>query len=164
MTPSPIAPAVRVRARTCWDGSPVPPAGRFTGSDFAPLVVAVADRCLRLRHGPPPLPRPYGERTALILATVRGDTATLDAVARAAAARTPVPKPYLATSVPTAAPGHVAVEWGLTGPVLSVTPMRSPVEDGLELAAQLIAVGDAAEVLLITADLPDQAAAMVVGT
>ena len=64
------------------DTAPKPLAG-FVVSTFSPLAAEVAERCLRAVYGEPPVAGARGERTAVIVVSVRGDVATNTAVARA---------------------------------------------------------------------------------
>jgi 3-oxoacyl-(acyl-carrier-protein) synthase len=157
-----VPPGLAVLAESYWDDAQtVPQVGRFSGSDFAPLVVTVAERCLRQRHGEPPLPPPYDERTALVLASVCADVTTIDTVAAAVTEGQPPPKPCFVTSVPTAGPGHIAAVWSLTGPVQTIIAISGTGRDGTALAARLIAGDEADEVLVVTTDLPDRAHAVL---
>lgn len=153
----PRPPAPRVLAEAHWPppGAPTarPDQGRFLVSRFPPLVTAVAEDCLRARYGEPPAPPARGERTAVLLSSLRSDPATAHAVALALARGEPVAKPLLFQSAPTAALGQVAARWGLAGPMLSITPVGDRLTDGLTLAARLLTLGEAAEVLLVCADL-----------
>ncbi|MEV4614669.1 hypothetical protein AB0K43_19025 [Kitasatospora sp. NPDC049258] len=139
--PPPGAPAAR------------PEQGRFLHSRFPPLVAAVAEECLRQRYGEPPAPPARGERTAVLLSSLRADEPTAAAVAEAVRARAQVAKPLLFQSAPTAALGQLAARWGLAGPMLSITPLGDRLQDGLALAGRLLALDEAAQVLLICADL-----------
>jgi 3-oxoacyl-(acyl-carrier-protein) synthase len=147
-----------VLARGQWPESEddeLPPLAGFTASSFNPLVAEAAERCLRARYGPAPGPEPT--RTALLLASGSGDRATASAIDAAAASRRRVPPLLFFQSNPNAVLGHVAARWRLTGPVVATSPTTQPGPDGvppdaLELAALLLADGDADQVLVIAAE------------
>ncbi|QMU76562.1 hypothetical protein GXW83_13235 [Streptacidiphilus sp. PB12-B1b] len=147
-----------VLARARWpesDDDRLPPLAGFTASSFNPLVAEAAERCLRARYGPPPGPGPT--RTALLLASCSGDRATAAAIDAAAASQRRVPPLLFFQSNPNAVLGHIAARWELTGPVVATSPTTPPGPDGvpadaLELAALLLADGDADQVLVIAAE------------
>ncbi|MFJ1708633.1 hypothetical protein [Kitasatospora sp. NPDC088346] len=146
-----------------------PDQGRFLHSRFPPLIAATAEACLRLHYGEPPAPAGRGRRTAVLLSSLGADRATAARVAEAVGAGAQVAKPLLFQSAPTAALGLVTARWGLAGPMLSITPLGDRLKDALALAGRLLAVGEAAEVLLVCADLadrpgtPDRAQALLLG-
>ncbi|MER8186810.1 hypothetical protein [Kitasatospora sp. NPDC094015] len=148
-------PAVLAEARWPPPGAPRGglEQGRFLHSRFPPLVVAVAEACLRQRHREAPAPAAVGERTAVLLSSLRADEPTAAAVAEAVRQRAQVAKPLLFQSAPTAALGELAARWGLAGPMLSITPLGDRLREGLALAGRLLALEEADEVLLICADL-----------
>jgi len=164
-----------VLARAEW---PVPGAeltqiAGFVVSSFNPLVAEVAGRCLRSAFGEPPAPSEFGATTAIVLASVRGDTGTADAVADAVRAGRRVPPLLFFQSNPNAVVGYVAARWGLAGPVVCVSPAvdasMDALADGLAVADLLITDGDATAALVIAADqadtdgATDQAVAVLVG-
>ncbi|GAA2996775.1 hypothetical protein GCM10020229_06610 [Kitasatospora albolonga] len=120
----------------------------FADSPFNPLVVAAADRCLQ-QHRAAPL-------TALLLVSHSGDLGTAEAIARAAAGERRVPPLLFFQSNPNAVLGHLAARWGLTGPVMAVSPSSATPgevpQDAYELADLLLLDGDADEVLVIAAE------------
>ncbi|MFF1797620.1 beta-ketoacyl synthase N-terminal-like domain-containing protein, partial [Kitasatospora sp. NPDC058263] len=83
-----------------------------------------------------------------------------------------VPPLLFFQSNPNAVLGHIAARWGLTGPVVSISPADSVPglvpQDALDLAALLLADGDADQVLVIAAEQAasaggtDRAAAVLV--
>ncbi len=131
--------------------SPRPLPG-FIASSFSPLVADVADRCLRACHGEPPLSTLVGDRTALVLASVRGDLAIAAEIARSVDNGRRMSPLLFFQSVATAVLGHVAAAWGLTGPLVCVSPVGDPEADALALAAGLIEGGDADAVLVLVAE------------
>ncbi|MFF1903734.1 beta-ketoacyl synthase N-terminal-like domain-containing protein [Kitasatospora sp. NPDC058218] len=152
---------LRVLAEARWPEpgrhDPLPPIPGFTASSFNPLVAETAERCLRAHHGTAPAPG----RTALLLASAGGDRATARAIDDAAASGQRVPPLLFFQSNPNAVLGHIAARWGLTGPVVAISPAdsvpgRVP-QDALDLAALLLADGDADQVLVIAAEQAEPA-------
>ncbi|MET9402993.1 hypothetical protein [Kitasatospora sp. NPDC002965] len=153
--------ALRILAEAVWPdpeaGTPeqLPPLPGFSASSFNPLVAETADRCLRARHGAAPAPG----RTALLLASTGGDRATARAIDEAAASERRMPPLLFFQSNPNAVLGHIAARWGLTGPVVAISPEESPPgrvpQDALDLAELLLADGDAEQVLVIAAEQAD---------
>ncbi|MFF1873294.1 hypothetical protein [Streptomyces sp. CB03911] len=138
----------------------LPPLPGFTASSFNPLVAETAERCLRAHFGPADAPDRAPSRTALLLASEGGDHATARAIDAAAASGRRVPPLLFFQSNPNAVLGLVAARWKLTGPVVAVSPLGTvPGEvppDALELAALLLADGDADQVLVIAAEQATQ--------
>ncbi len=161
---------VIVLARARWPAVPadkLTPLPAFIASSFSPLVAEVAERCLRTHYGRPPADPARGERTAIVLASRRGDVGTTDAVTQALAGDRRVPPLLFFQSNINAVVGHVAARWGLAGPVVCASPVGDPLTDGLSCACLLFDDGDAAEALVIAADqayaeTPDSAAAVLV--
>ncbi|MEV6978340.1 hypothetical protein [Kitasatospora sp. NPDC093806] len=154
--------ALRILAEAVWpdpDASaaePLPPLPGFAASSFNPLVAETAERCLRARHGSAPAPG----RTALLLASTAGDRVTARAIDEAAADPDRRMPPLLFfQSNPNAVLGHIAARWGLTGPVVAISPAATPPgrvpQDALDLAELLLADGDAEQVLVIAAEPAD---------
>ncbi|MGW5053893.1 beta-ketoacyl synthase chain length factor [Actinokineospora sp. NPDC004072] len=149
---------VAVLAEARWSGPDAPAIAGFVVSNFNPMVAEVARRCFAQR---PPRPR-----TGVVLASVRGDTATAAAIAAAVAAGRRVPPLLFFQSNPNAVLGHIAARWGLIGPLVCASPTGEPLADALA-CAELLA-DEADEVLVITADLArtpddtDQAHALLV--
>ncbi|MFE2345177.1 hypothetical protein [Kitasatospora cineracea] len=149
---------LRTLATVHWPpGEPPPPLPGFSASAFNPLVAAVAERCLAAGYGEPGEPR----RTGLLLASAGGDRATALAIGTGAAGHRMPPLLFFQSN-PNAVLGHVAARWGLTGPVVAISPPEAaaPGEvppDALELAALLLADGDADQVLVIAAEQAEPA-------
>ncbi|MCX5214931.1 hypothetical protein OG689_37695 [Kitasatospora sp. NBC_00240] len=147
----------------CGPAAPaaLPPLPGFTASSFNPLVAETAERCLRAHYGPADAPDRAPSRTALLLASGSGDRATARAIDAAAASGRRVPPLLFFQSNPNAVLGLVAARWQLTGPVVAVSPLGTvPGEvppDALELAALLLADGDADQVLVIAAEQTEPA-------
>jgi 3-oxoacyl-(acyl-carrier-protein) synthase len=170
-----VACGLTVHARAEWPAGTAevpPPIAGFVVSSFNPLVAEVAQRCLRAHYGTPPADPVRGERTGVVLASIRGDVTTADAVAQALRAGRRVPPLLFFQSNPNAVLGHVTARWGLGGPVVCISPAGDALAGGLAAAALLLADGDATEVLVIAADLGtgegtdsggDRAVAVLVG-
>jgi hypothetical protein len=130
-----------------------PPLTGFVESDFSPVVVEVAGRCLVAAGWQAPVPAALGDDVAVVLVSAHGDLATNRAVAAAVDAGRKAPPLLFFQSVPNAVLGHVARVWGLRGPVVCVSPLGDPAA-GVEIAEGLLADGDALAVLVILAE-PD---------
>ncbi|MDG4800549.1 hypothetical protein [Micromonospora sp. WMMD980] len=138
----------------------------FVHSGFAPLVVAVAERCLTRRYGSGPLPG--GNRTAVLLASASGDAAGAAHVRATVGAGGRVGPLFFFQSVPNSVAGHVAARWGLDGPVVCLSPTGDPRTEGEAEADLLRHDGDAAQALLILIELapdgtPGEATAVLLG-
>ncbi|MFI7252169.1 beta-ketoacyl synthase chain length factor [Micromonospora chalcea] len=138
----------------------------FVHSAFAPLVVAVAERCLARRYGAGPLPP--GNGTAVVLVSAGGDTAGAAHVRAAVDAGDRIGPLFFFQSVPNSVAGHVAARWGLDGPVVCLSPTGDPRADGEAEAGLLLHDGDAAQALLILIELapdgtPGEATAVLLG-
>ncbi|MEV0003570.1 hypothetical protein AB0H28_14955 [Micromonospora sp. NPDC050980] len=138
----------------------------FVHSPFAPLVVAVAERCLGRRH--PSRPLPAGNRTAVLLVSASGDTAAAAHVRATVAGGGRVGPLFFFQSVPNSVAGHVAARWGLDGPVVCLSPTGDPRADGEAAADLLRHDGDATQALLILIELapdgtPGEATAVLLG-
>ncbi|MCZ7437183.1 beta-ketoacyl synthase chain length factor [Micromonospora sp. WMMC241] len=153
-------------ARWPEDGDGAPPGvPGFVHSEFAPLVVAVAERCLS-RYASGALPG--GNRTAVVLVSASGDTAAAAHVRATVAAGGRVGPLFFFQSVPNSVAGHVAARWGLDGPVVCLSPTGDPRAEGETEAELLRHDGDAAQALLILIELapdgtPGEATAVLLG-
>ncbi|GAA3755750.1 hypothetical protein GCM10022379_24640 [Micromonospora maritima] len=126
----------------------------FVHSPFAPLVAAVAQRCLARRY--PDGPLPPGNRTAVVLVSAGGDVTSAAHVRATVAAGGRVGPLFFFQSVPNSVAGHVAARWGLDGPVVCLSPTGDPRAEGEAEADLLLHDGDAAQALLILIELaPD---------
>ncbi|MFE4975020.1 hypothetical protein ACFRAR_23320 [Kitasatospora sp. NPDC056651] len=148
-------PRILAEARRPAPGldGPVPPLPGFAASGFNPLVADTAERCLRALLGEPPAPG----RTALLLASASGDAATARAIERSAEPGQRTSPLLFFQSNPNAVLGHIAARWGLTGPLVAICPAEAAAPgrvpaDAHELAALLLADGDADRVLVIAAE------------
>ena len=153
------APELNIVAEARWpdgDDDPAPrPIAGFVMSTFSPLVAEVADRCLSRVYGAPPADPQRGRRTAVVIASASGDLGTERAVAEAVDAGRRVAPLLFFQAVPNAVAGHVAARWGLSGPVVCLSPAGDARAEAMDLAALLIDDGDADEALLILAEQTD---------
>ncbi len=169
-----------VLSRAAWpepgdDGAP-PPLPGFVHSSFSPLVAAVAERCLAREHRSAPADPARGERTATVLVSRYGDVTSAVLLAEAVDAGTRVAPLLFYQAVPNAVAGYLTARWGLTGPVVCVSPVGDAMAEGLAVARGLIEDGDADEALIVVAEQcsetgadgvhsgHDEAAAVLVGT
>ncbi|GAA3005798.1 hypothetical protein GCM10020229_17090 [Kitasatospora albolonga] len=157
---NPPTDGLRTLATASWPppegDAHLPPLPGFIASTFNPLVAAVAELCLTRHRDASPDRAPAG-RTALLLASAGGDRATALAIDTAAASGRRMPPLLFFQSNPNAVLGHIAARWELAGPVVAISPREAaaPGElppDALELAALLLADGDADQVLVIAAE------------
>jgi Beta-ketoacyl synthase, N-terminal domain len=151
--PAPVQTVELARAEWPGDDSALPQIAGFVVSNFNPLVAEVAERCLRAHYGTPPADPDRGARTGVVLASVRGDVTTADAVADALREGRRVPPLLFFQSNPNAVVGFVTARWGLEGPVVCTSPVGDPLTDGLAVAELLLCDEAATEVLVIAADL-----------
>ena len=144
-----------VRHEAWWwvaeDGAP-PAVPGFVQSSFNPLVAAVADRCLSEHYAKPPEPPGDRQRTGLVLVSRGGDRVSAEHVRQTVADGSRLGPLFFFQSVPNSIAGYVAARWGLGGPVVCISPVGSPVADGVAEAAVLMSDGDAEEVLLVIAE------------
>lgn len=158
-----------VLAEARWDeggDGAAPGVPGFVHSGFAPLVVAVADRCLRARYGDGPLPA--GNRTAVVLVSASGDRASAAHVRTTVGAGGRVGPLFFFQSVPNSVAGHVAARWGLDGPVVCLSPTGDARAEGAAEADLLLYDGDAAQALLVLIEqapdgTPGEATAVLLG-
>lgn len=161
---------LRVLARAYWpeatdEGAAPPAVPGFIVSSFNPLVIEVAERCLRRVFGEPPAAEPRrAAGVGILLSSAGGDQGTARALAEAVAAGARVPPLLFFQSNPNAVLGHVAARWGLAGPVISLGPAatgrcetpeqtcRLSLTEALTAAAVLIGDGDAREALVLAVE------------
>lgn len=108
-----------------------PPVPGFVDSPFSPLVHQAVTRCLSARPGD-------GARTAVVLGSAMGDAATLDAGSRLLVAGQVHNALLFMQSTANAVLGRISCDFGITGPLLSLSAAG-------DLADELL---DAAELLL----------------
>jgi 3-oxoacyl-(acyl-carrier-protein) synthase len=163
-----VPDGLTVRSRAAWPESPqdaAPPAlPGFVYSTFSPLVAAVAERCLSREYRAAPADAARGGRTGTVLVSRCGDVTSAVLVAEAVDAGARIAPLLFYQAVPNAVAGYLTARWGLTGPVVCVSPCGDAMVEGLAVAAGLIEDGDADEALVVVADQsPDRAAAVLVG-
>jgi hypothetical protein len=132
---------------TPHDTDDAPALTGFIESEFNPLVHRVAWQCLAggARSAD-------GARTAVVLAGLFGDTATADLASRQLVAGRVHNAILFMQATANAILGHVSREFGLTGPLLSLsTP--DPVGELAATAELLLDDGDVDHVLLVGAEL-----------
>lgn len=148
------AAGLRVLASAAWPESAAdrvpPPIAGFIVSSFSPLVAETARRCL----GRWADEGSAGPVTAVVVVSPLGDLAGAVHVAEAVDGGTRLGPLLFFQAVPNAVAGHVAALWRLTGPVVCVGDTRG----GLDVAALLLADGDADQALLIRVDQAHTAA------
>jgi len=146
--------AVAVGEWPAGEGDQVPGVAGFIVSSFNPLVVEVAGRVLGQVSDSAPLPPGMGEDTAVVVASAYGDAVSAHVVAAAVDAGQRVGPLMFFQSVPNAVAGYVAARWGLTGPVVAVSPAdaTASLAEGVEAARLLIADGDATRALVIAVE------------
>jgi hypothetical protein len=133
-------------------GATAPPLPGFIGSPFSPLVAAVAERCLRQHFGEPPLDQTTGDRTALVLASVRGDVPMARTIASTVDSEARMSPLLCFQSVANAVLGRVAKRWGIGGPMVCVSPVGDPLRDATQLSADLIGGGEADLALVLVVE------------
>lgn len=159
----------RVLAQARWpeagDDGPAPGVPGFVSSQFAPVVAAVAERCLGRGYGVAGVPP--GRRTAIVLISASGDRTSAEHVRAAVEAGGRIGPLFFFQSVPNSVAGHLAARWGLRGPVVCLSPTGDPYADGTAEADLLRYDGDADEVLLIlieqAPDASTEAVAVLLG-
>lgn len=136
-----VAGACRAPWGAAADGLPgaaplrLPSVPGFVTSRFSPLVAAAVEACLGGPPGDPDLVAGRGERTAIVLATMCGDTTTTDTATRRMVAGQ-VHSPLLFfQSVTTSVLGHLSRRYGITGPI-------SCVSDGADLSSEALRLAE----------------------
>lgn len=146
----------------------VPALAGFIASSFSPLIAEAAARCLTQagkiaqipgnseildRSGVPD--ERGGRRTGIVIVSASGDVATALSVAQAVDAGARLGPLLFFQAVPNAVAGYVAARWGLTGPVVCLSPAEDALAEGYAIAELLISDGDADEALIIVAEQSD---------
>lgn len=114
----------------------------FIESPFNPLVNQVAARCLTANPAP-------GERTGIVLVSVLGDSGTSDLASSLLVGGQPHNPLLFMQATANAILGYVSAEFGISGPLLSV----STEEDPLDLVELLLDDEELDQVLLIGIEL-----------
>lgn len=125
----------------------------FVTSRFSPLVHAVATDCLGVPGSARDRIGAAGSRTGIVLATMFGDTVTLDTATRRLTAGQ-VHSPLLFfQSVTTSVLGHLGRQYGITGPVSCLSVARHGVAEALFSADLLLDEDEVDRVLVIGVEL-----------
>jgi hypothetical protein len=146
------ATGVLIRREFRWPedpDTPVPTLPGFILSSFSPLLAAVADGCLSEYYAEPSASAVSRQRTALVLVSRGGDRISAEHVRVRVASGQRLGPLYFFQSVPNSVAGQIAAHWGLGGPVVCISPIGDPLQDGLAEADLLLHDGDADEVLLL---------------
>ena len=123
----------------------------FVLSRFSPIVNAAVLDCLGDPAAPDNLIGTAGDRTAMVLATLYGDTVTGDtATARMVEGQVHSPLLFF-QSVTTSILGHLTKRYGITGPLTSLSHQTDPGGEALLLADSLLESGAADQVVVETA-------------
>jgi len=130
----------------------VPAVAGFIESRFAPMLREVARRCLGGPGGPNNLVAGHGDRTAILLASVFGDSTTLDVAGEKLAAGTMLDPLLFHQTVPTAILGLIARDYDITGPITCFAAPGDLCRESLEMAELLLA-DEADQVLLVLVEL-----------
>ncbi|MBM7776064.1 uncharacterized protein (TIGR00369 family) [Actinokineospora baliensis] len=134
------------------------PVRGYAKSRFGPLVFDVARRCLAEAGAVD------GSRTAIVLATLFGDTFTADEATKGlAGGGTPDPV-FFFQSANSSILGHLSRAYGITGPMVCVSGVADLAVEAMRSARLLLDTGAADVVLVIGADLaPNARAAAIAG-
>ncbi|MGJ5754499.1 beta-ketoacyl synthase-like protein [Streptomyces puniciscabiei] len=121
----------------------------FVLSRFSPIVGAAVVQCLGDPASEFNLIGTAGARTAMVLATMYGDTVTSDTATRRMV-EGQVHSPLLFfQSVTTSILGHLTKRYGITGPLTSLSHMTDPAGQALLLADSLLESDAADQVVVI---------------
>ncbi|MER6531839.1 ketosynthase [Streptomyces sp. NPDC001508] len=125
----------------------------FVTSRFSPLVHAVATDCLGAPGSDRDRIGAAGSRTGIVLATMFGDTVTLDTATRRLT-EGQVHSPLLFfQSVTTSVLGHLGRQYGITGPVTCLSVARHGVAEALFSADLMLDEDEVDRVLVIGVEL-----------
>jgi hypothetical protein len=152
-----VAEALVVPSGITLDGVTVEPTELrrvpgFVESVFSPLAKAVIDRCLAGVTGGTPF-GDEGARTALVLATVFGDTVTSDLGSRLLASGQVANPLLFFQSVPTTILGVAARDHNITGPTTCVATRGDLCAEALDLADSILGDDGVDQVLLLGVEL-----------
>lgn len=125
----------------------------FVVSRFGPLVLDAARRCLGDPSTEDHLVAGIGERTAVVLGTVFGDSTSLD-VASQQLTSGKAPDPLLCyQAVPTSVLGKLCHDYAITGPVTCVAAELDPAGELLAVADLMLVDQQLERVLLVAVEL-----------
>ncbi|KUO09861.1 hypothetical protein [Streptomyces sp. DSM 15324] len=140
------------------DDIPLPRLPGFVESAFSPLAYEVSRRCLTERPDDAgsrssEAGSGTGERTAVALASLTGDTTTADLASRRMVSGK-VHNPLLfMQATPNSVLGHISREFGITGQMFSVSTLADPVTELLTLADLLLEEPELDRVLVLGVEL-----------
>ncbi|WP_405818867.1 hypothetical protein OG241_27590 [Streptomyces sp. NBC_01390] len=118
----------------------------FVESAFSPLAYEVGSRCLTARSGD-------GDRTAVALASLMGDTTTADlASRRMVSGRVHNPLLFMQATANSVL-GHMSREFGITGQMLSLSTLDDPLTELLAMADLLLEEPELDRVLVLAVEL-----------
>ncbi|WP_236067308.1 hypothetical protein [Streptomyces brasiliscabiei] len=137
---------------------PLPRLPGFVESAFSPLVYEVAARCLTERPDggtsrSSEAESGGGDRTAVALASLTGDTTTADlASRRVVAGRVHNPLLFMQATANSVL-GHISREFGITGQMFSLSTLDDPVTELLAMAGLLLEDPELDQVLVLGVEL-----------
>ncbi|NEA62871.1 hypothetical protein [Streptomyces sp. SID12488] len=118
----------------------------FVESAFSPLAYEVSSRCLTARPGD-------GDRTAVALVTLAGDTTTADlASRRMVSGRVHNPLLFMQATANSVL-GHMSREFGITGQMFSLSTLDDPLTELLAMADLLLEDPELDRVLVLGVEL-----------
>ncbi|MGW0828184.1 hypothetical protein [Streptomyces sp. NPDC002845] len=148
---SPTAPTVLAAATASHgtgrdDDIALPKLPGFVESAFSPLAYEVAARCLTAHPGD-------GDRTAVALASLTGDTTTADlASSRMVSGRVHNPLLFMQATANSVL-GHMSREFGITGQMFSLSTLADPLTELLAMADVLLDDPELDRVLVLGVEL-----------
>jgi hypothetical protein len=141
---------------TATEHEELPGVPGFVVSAFNPLVRETVRRCLGepgTPDAPNPLTGPFPDSTAIVLGTVAADATTSDTASqKLLAGRVHNPLLFF-QSVTTSIVGHLAIEYGLTGPIHCIAADDKADTIALDAAALLLLDDTIDQVLVIGVEL-----------
>jgi hypothetical protein len=123
-----------------------PPVPGFVDSAFSPLVHQAVTRCLSARPGD-------GARTALVLGSAMGDATTLDSGSRLLVAGQMHNALLFMQSTANAVLGRISCDFGVTGPLLSLSVDGDLADELLDTAELLLADEEVDRVVVVGVEL-----------
>ncbi|MHC5908793.1 hypothetical protein ACVNF4_33705 [Streptomyces sp. S6] len=141
-----LAAATATHGTGRGDDIALPKLPGFVESAFSPLAYEVAARCLTAHPGD-------GDRTAVALASLTGDTTTADlASSRMVAGRVHNPLLFMQATANSVL-GHLSREFGITGQMLSLSTLTDPLTELLAMADVLLDDPELDRVLVLGVEL-----------
>ncbi|ELP69868.1 hypothetical protein ACKI1I_01925 [Streptomyces turgidiscabies] len=118
----------------------------FVESAFSPLAYEVSSRCLTARPGD-------GDRTAVALASLMGDTTTADLASRRVVSRRVLSPLLFMQATANSVLGHMSREFGITGQMFSLSTLDDPLAELLTMADLLLEEPELDRVLVLAVEL-----------